>query len=104
MVAGGGTRALRPDACAHQHSMIAARTLSPTGDWAVITGGSYGLGAALAEQLARHGLHLVLVARGVDRLERLAERLRAQHSIQVRLRMCVCVCVGGQGGMICAFF
>ena len=33
------------------------------GPWALVAGGSEGLGAAFAHELARRGLHLVLVAR-----------------------------------------
>jgi NAD(P)-dependent dehydrogenase (short-subunit alcohol dehydrogenase family) len=35
------------------------------GPWALVAGGSEGLGAAFAHELARRGLHLVLVARRV---------------------------------------
>ncbi len=42
----------------------------------IITGASSGLGEALAIACARRGMHLGLVARRLDHLERLAERLR----------------------------
>jgi 3-oxoacyl-[acyl-carrier protein] reductase len=45
---------------------------------AVITGGSSGIGAALARQLTDRGVRCVLVARGLDRLERVAVELDAE--------------------------
>ena len=47
------------------------------GRGALITGGSKGLGAALAEELARAGARVVIVARGPDELRRVAARIRA---------------------------
>jgi len=42
---------------------------------AVVTGASSGIGAELARQLARRGMHVALVARRADRLEKLAEEI-----------------------------
>ena len=43
----------------------------------VITGASAGIGAALAREFARHGHELALVARRVDRLNKLADEIAA---------------------------
>ncbi|MBM9458605.1 SDR family NAD(P)-dependent oxidoreductase [Nocardioides sp. zg-536] len=57
--------------------------VSQYGPWAVIAGGSEGVGAELAHQLAGDGFHLVLVARKPGPLEATAEAARAL-GVQVR--------------------
>lgn len=49
----------------------------------LITGASTGIGAEYARQFAARGDDLVLVARSADKLEALAERLRAAHGVNV---------------------
>ena len=53
------------------------------GPVAVITGASSGIGRSFASQLARRKLDLVLVARRIDRLQQLAERLTGEYGVQV---------------------
>ena len=54
------------------------------GPWALIAGGSEGIGAAFATSLAARGLNLVLVARRPDALLEIAARLRSEHRVEVR--------------------
>jgi short-subunit dehydrogenase len=49
---------------------------------ALVTGASAGLGAVFARALAQRGCDLVLVARRVERLERLAEELRREFAVE----------------------
>ena len=54
------------------------------GPWALVAGGSQGLGAAFADELAGRGLNLLLIARRSGPLEESAAALRSRHSVQVR--------------------
>jgi short-subunit dehydrogenase len=54
------------------------------GPWALIAGGSEGIGRSFAELLAGHGIHLLLVARNSPPLEATAADLRAQYGVQVQ--------------------
>ncbi|MCL2185350.1 MAG: SDR family NAD(P)-dependent oxidoreductase [Treponema sp.] len=53
------------------------------GPYALVAGGSNGLGAAFAEALARRGLNLVLIAREIERLEETAKKIREKYSVDV---------------------
>ncbi|HEV8689900.1 MAG TPA: SDR family NAD(P)-dependent oxidoreductase [Ideonella sp.] len=52
---------------------------------ALVTGASSGIGEGLAERFARAGFDLVLVARRVEVLQALADRLAPAHGVKVRV-------------------
>jgi short-subunit dehydrogenase len=56
---------------------------SPNKSWVLITGASSGFGEEFARQYAQQGHPLVLVARRLDRLQKLAEELRQQFRVEV---------------------
>jgi short-subunit dehydrogenase len=58
------------------------------GPWAVVAGGSDGIGEAFARELARRGLSVALIARRREPLESLAADLRAQHGVEARAITC----------------
>jgi len=49
------------------------------GPWAVIAGGSDGIGAAMAREVCSRGLSVVVLARGGNNLEKIASDLRKEH-------------------------
>jgi 3-oxoacyl-[acyl-carrier protein] reductase len=53
------------------------------GRTAVVTGGSKGIGKAIALALAKEGVNLVLLARGKEQLEKAVEEIREQNGIRV---------------------
>lgn len=54
------------------------------GPWAVIAGGSEGIGASFAMQLAERGFNILLVARNAVTLQATAASVRAAHGVEVR--------------------
>src|ERR1044071_4444052 len=51
--------------------------------WVLVTGASSGFGEEFARQYAEKGHSLVLVARRLERLQTLAEKIRQEHRIEV---------------------
>ena len=45
---------------------------------AVVTGGSRGIGAAIVKRLARDGMHVVAIARNMDKLQAICEEVKAE--------------------------
>ena len=53
------------------------------GPWAIIAGGSEGIGRSFAEQLAGLGLNLILLSRRAEVLQQLKQEIEAAHGVQV---------------------
>ena len=60
--------------------------LNLRGRAAVITGGSMGIGKAIAKGLAAEGVNLTLIARGQENLDKVAKEIRSQSSVEVLAR------------------
>ena len=56
------------------------------GKTVIVTGASSGIGRQMARECARLGANLILIARSVDRLERLKNEITMQHEVQVDVR------------------
>lgn len=54
-----------------------------TGQWAVVTGATSGIGKAIAQELATMGVNLILTGRRSDRLDAFKTQLVDNHPIQV---------------------
>ena len=62
-----------------------ARLKTKYGEWAVITGASSGLGLELATQLASAGFNLVLIARHLEKLQEVENRLKTNTFIEIKI-------------------
>jgi uncharacterized protein len=58
---------------------------SKYGPWALVAGASEGLGRAFAEELAKRGLNLILIARRIEKLETLSNNLIRDHQIEIKV-------------------
>lgn len=54
------------------------------GSWALVSGGTSGIGAALVDQIAASGMNVVLVARTQAKLDAQADAIRKAHNVEVR--------------------
>ena len=54
------------------------------GSWALIAGGSQGIGEAFAIALAKRGLNLVLIARRIEPLKELASEIQSSYAVEVK--------------------
>jgi short-subunit dehydrogenase len=54
------------------------------GSWAIVAGGSDGIGASFAYEMAARGMNVVIVARRVSVLDAIADDIRSQLGVEVR--------------------
>ncbi len=52
------------------------------GKVAIVTGASVGVGRAIARELAENGVDIILVARGVERLEAAAAEIASRYAVR----------------------
>ncbi|MEX0319153.1 MAG: SDR family oxidoreductase [Ruegeria sp.] len=74
--------------------------LGIAGKRALVCASSKGLGLGCAEALAGAGVDLVMNARGADALEQTADRIRAEHGVQVQTVACDVTTPEGQAQVI----
>ena len=55
------------------------------GPWALVTGASDGIGAALAKEVASRGVNVVLTARRTEVMEQLGATLRSEYGIETQV-------------------
>jgi 3-oxoacyl-[acyl-carrier protein] reductase len=70
------------------------------GKVAVISGGSIGIGLAVAKALAAEGVHLVLAARQAERLESEAAAIAGEHSVKTVPVVCDVATAAGTQALI----
>ncbi|CAA6673987.1 unnamed protein product [Spirodela intermedia] len=58
--------------------LLSSKNLIDYGQWAIVTGPTDGIGKAMAFELARRGLNLVLVGRNPDKLSRASSEMKAE--------------------------
>lgn len=54
------------------------------GEWAVVTGSTDGIGKSYAEELARHGMKVVLISRSQDKLQQVSSEIREKFKVETR--------------------
>ncbi|XP_057212888.1 17-beta-hydroxysteroid dehydrogenase type 3 isoform X2 [Triplophysa rosa] len=55
------------------------------GKWAVVTGGSDGIGRAYAQELSKHGMNVIIISRNQEKLDRAARNIELSTGTQVKV-------------------
>jgi len=61
--------------------VAASRIDDLSGQVAIVTGSTRGIGRAVAEQLARHGVNVVIISRHLDQAEAVAKQIHQRHGV-----------------------
>lgn len=67
----------------HIEMHVQENNATANGPYALVAGGSKGIGYALAEALAKRGYNLILIARGLDSLKAAKDKLETAYKIHV---------------------
>nr|XP_055023972.1 17-beta-hydroxysteroid dehydrogenase type 3 isoform X3 [Misgurnus anguillicaudatus] len=59
--------------------------MTSLGKWAVITGGSDGIGRAYAQELSKYGMNVVIISRNQEKLDRAARTIELATGVQVKV-------------------
>nr|XP_058925914.1 very-long-chain 3-oxoacyl-CoA reductase isoform X2 [Kogia breviceps] len=54
------------------------------GEWAVVTGSTDGIGKSYAEELAKHGMKIVLISRSQDKLNQVSSEIREKFKVETK--------------------
>uniref|UniRef100_A0A8C6DQH5 Very-long-chain 3-oxoacyl-CoA reductase n=1 Tax=Moschus moschiferus TaxID=68415 RepID=A0A8C6DQH5_MOSMO len=54
------------------------------GEWAVVTGGTDGIGKSYAEELAKRGMKIVLISRSQDKLNQVSSEIREKCKVETK--------------------
>lgn len=54
------------------------------GEWAVVTGGTDGIGKSYAEELAKRGMKIVLISRSQDKLNQVSSAIKEKFKVETR--------------------
>lgn len=54
------------------------------GEWALVSGSSYGIGKAFCYSLASRGVNIVLLSRSTDKMHKIAKELREKYGVEAR--------------------
>ncbi|KAM5137811.1 inactive hydroxysteroid dehydrogenase-like protein 1 [Mantella aurantiaca] len=54
------------------------------GEWAIVTGATSGIGKAYAEELASHGINIILISRNPEKLKKVSEAITKTYRVKTR--------------------